>query len=544
MAITVRCSSCRQQFQVRDNLAGKSIVCRECGAEFQARAASAGDHAGDDPSDVDEGDSRGPKEYATARPSRKSRTTQAEPVLTRRRAEDAASNAGARRASGGQRALWIYLGAGGVLLLVVVLIINSVGSSPQPPVDATKVAPPSSNVAPPPVTRRTDEQTRETASTRKSPGTKQSQHETTAAAENEKSVAGETGREEHELTMGHGSTAWQVVIDRPAVPFEFDDKKKISATMPKNSSGGVVFPDCPSPFVALGSNNTPREIREVRDLQGNRRIGSVKNATIVNAWVALSPDGQYFAAWPAGQNQIGVWAVKAEKPRGTIRVAGVAVPRLMTFAGNNRLVAIGGGDDLFTWHIPSGNFERSFVIPKINAGVVAGLSPGGRYLAIAVPDFKKPFVRVVDLAGGIVAGEITLGGFEKTAPTCHALAFSPDGAELAALYETPTESHVLIIGAADGNLALDVRIEECLRTRLRAADWQGGHGLEWYPNKQAWLVYGQAVVERASGEVVWTLPPDDSGGIRVGHLISNGRLLLLGVEKQDMALPVIEIPPQ
>jgi hypothetical protein len=184
------------------------------------------------------------------------------------------------------------------------------------------------------------------------------------------------------------------------------------------------------------------------------------------------------------------------------------------------------------------------VIPSINGGVVAGLSPGGRYLAIAVPDSKKPFVRIIDLAGGIVAGEFALSGFDKTAPDCHALAFSPDGVELVALYETPTESNVLVIGAADGNLVLHVRIEGCLRTKLRAADWRGGHGLEWYPNKQAWLVYGQAVIARDSGEIVWTLPPDAAGGIRVGHLIDNGRLLLLGVEKQDMALPVIEIPTQ
>jgi hypothetical protein len=540
MAITVRCSSCRQQFQVRDGLTGKAVVCRECGAEFQARAASGSEQSGDDPSGAGDGASSGPTACSTSRPSKKSRTTPAEPVLTRRGAEDSGSSSGLRRTSGGLSAVWIYLGAGGALLLAVVLIINSVGSSPQPPVEAATVALPSGNAVPPPATRRTDEV--ETASTRKSPGTNQTEKETTAAVE--KSAAGETGGEETEMTIGHGNRAWQVTVDRPATPFELDDKKKIAATMPKNSSGGVVFPDCPSPFVAVGSNNTPREIREVRDLQGNRRIGSVKNATIVNAWVALSPDGQFFAAWQAGQNQIGVWAVKPEKPRGTIRVAGVAVPRLMTFAGNNRLVAIGGGDDLFTWHIPSGNFERSFVIPRISGGVAAGLSPGGRYLALAVPDTKKPFVHVIDLAGGIVAGEITLSGFDKNAPLCHALAFSPDGSELAALYETATESNVLVFGAADGDLALHVRIEGCLRTKLRAADWQGGHGLEWYPNRQAWLVYGQAVIDRESGEVVWTLPPDASGGIRLGHLIDNGRLLLLGVEKLDMALPIVEIPPQ
>jgi hypothetical protein len=536
MAITVRCSSCRQKFQVRDGLAGKAIVCRECGAEFQARPASAQDQPGDVSSD--DGDGMVP----VARTARKARTRPAEPVLSRRSSESIASNSSRRGSSGGPPALWIYLGAGGFLLLVVVLVINSVGSSPSPAVDATTISQPESSSTPPPVARRASEQAGETASSRKTPREKQS--ETEAKAASEKKAAAPTVAEDREIAVRYGNFAWQVVVDRPAVPFEFDPKKKIAATMPKNSSGGVVFPDCPSPFVALGSNNTPREIREIRDLQGNRRIGAVKNATIHNAWVALSPDGQYFAAWPAGQNQIGVWMVKPEKPRGSIRVAGVAVPRLLTFAGNNRLVAIGGGDDLFTYSMPAGTYERSLVIPKINGGIVAGLSPGGRYLAIAVPDAKKPFLRVIDLAGGIAAGELILTGFAGTAPTCHALAFSPDGTELAALYETPNESNVLVFGASSGTLALHVRIEGCLRTKLRAADWQGGHGLEWFPNKSSWLVYGQGVIDRESGELAWTLPGNASGGIRVGHVIDDGRLLLLGTDKQDMALPVLEIPTQ
>lgn len=35
MAITVRCASCNQTYQVRETLAGTSVVCKECGARVQ-----------------------------------------------------------------------------------------------------------------------------------------------------------------------------------------------------------------------------------------------------------------------------------------------------------------------------------------------------------------------------------------------------------------------------------------------------------------------------------------------------------------------------
>ena len=52
------------------------------------------------------------------------------------------------------------------------------------------------------------------------------------------------------------------------------------------------------------------------------------------------------------------------------------------------------------------------------------------------------------------------------------------------------------------------------------------------------------LVDRESGEVVWTLPQDASGGIRVGHVLDDERLLLPGADRQDMALQVLEIPTQ
>ena len=48
MAITVKCDSCGQQYQVRDTLAGKSVVCKACGAGLPVAVAPARNPASDD----------------------------------------------------------------------------------------------------------------------------------------------------------------------------------------------------------------------------------------------------------------------------------------------------------------------------------------------------------------------------------------------------------------------------------------------------------------------------------------------------------------
>src|SRR4029434_1438909 len=94
--------------------------------------------------------------------------------------------------------------------------------------------------------------------------------------------------------------------------------------------------------------------------------------------------------------------------------------------------------------------ERSFPLPTIKGALVAGLSPGGRYLALAAENSDTAFLRVYDLAQGSLAGEITFDGFAEKPPPCHGVAFSPDGMELAALFETQSASHLFAFRTTDG----------------------------------------------------------------------------------------------
>jgi hypothetical protein len=555
MAITVKCSACRQQFQVRDNLAGKSVVCRECGADLtvpKSRSAASAD--AEDDAVGDYAVSQRSKAPAAAAPSRKAGSSGSQPILSRRSSDSLPSGRSAPPAN--QQALWIYLGAGGVLLVLVVLVIKMVGTpAAVQEGDLAKSAPTAGTSTPPPVyTPSAANDAPAKAAPQKKP---EKTPATKAARDPDVKVAGKKSPPEESvdpaegggandlgITISNGGVAWKVKVDPPDEPLELDREKKIMATIPKNAARDVIFPDCPSPFVAVGSNLNPRELREIRDIQGNRKIGAVRSTVLTNALAALSPDGQQFAAWPPGRDQIGVWAVKTEKPRGTITAAGNFSPRLLMFAGNKRLIAIGTTDEILVWGMPDGRPERAIPLPKIPGVLVAGLSPGGRYLALAQGDIQLRMIRVFDVTTGSMAGEIRLSGFRGKVPSCHALAFSCDGEELAALYETPEESTLFVFRIAGGQLSGHVPFEDSLQALLNSGIWQGGHALQWFPSRKRLLAYGRGVIDRDAGKLVWTLPRDKSGSLQLGHVLDDERLLVIGTEKQDAAVVVREVPSQ
>src|SRR5260370_1188539 len=163
MAITVKCSSCKSKYQVRDTLAGQSIVCKECG-ESIAVPASFSVSAGAAPA----------KGYAVKGAGGKT----ARPVSPQKLSSETA----ARVLSRG--------------------------------IEAPK------SIAP---------------------------HESNSARENSSS-------RKPEVAIVTDLDAWEVKVDPPDETFEIDSKKRIVATFPRNSTEDVVYPECPSPFVALGSN--------------------------------------------------------------------------------------------------------------------------------------------------------------------------------------------------------------------------------------------------------------------------------------------------
>jgi hypothetical protein len=550
MAIAVNCTSCKSKYQVRDNLAGRSIVCKECGQSISVPASQSdsADHSATDAYAVKGGAGKTPSPAAP----QKSRSEPAERVLPRA----VAPSPGHARPRGNQQMLWIFGGAALLLVFLVMLIVTSVGPPPVPADAIGKLgASPSSGNPPPaapsadsgrPVARNASPDRSIARSAPKPGGTKSHvpaiEAPTYNTQEESASAREESTSEKREIAVVTDFDAWDVQVDPADEPFGIDSKKRIFATFPRNSARDVVYPDCPSLFVALGSNKNAVEIREVRDVQANRRVGSVRASVIFNARTALSPDGQFFAAWAAGQNRIGVWDVRAERPHGVVIAKESTSPRLLMFAGTERLIAAGDKDELLVWRMPDGQPERAIELPKMSASPVAGLTPGGRFLALATGDKKERFVRVFNLATGATAGEIKLEFHGERLPECRAVTFSPDGVELAILYVSAEETSLAVVRVASGKVVARIPIDETLQPAGRGAIARPSRALEWFPDRKRWLVYGRGIVERAQGKIVWWMPDDKEDVVCCRRVLDDRRLLTLGAEKNDPAIVVFELP--
>jgi hypothetical protein len=211
------------------------------------------------------------------------------------------------------------------------------------------------------------------------------------------------------------------------------------------------------------------------------------------------------------------------------------------FAGVERLIAVGNKNELLIWSMPGGEPQRAIPLPVIAGSPVAGLSPGGRFLAIGGRYEKKRFVRMINLATGVIAGEIRLESRSENLAECRAVAFSPDGVELAMLYECAHEMELVIIRVAGGKLAERLKIDERLQAVGRGTNDKSGRALEWFPSRKRWLVYGRGVVDRATGKIVWWMPDDEDDAVAVRRVLDDRRLLTLGVEKNDPAIVAYEL---
>ena len=544
MAITVKCRSCKRKYQVRDTLAGKSVACKECGEPMQVPVAGPGSQPESDDAPAAGYAIRGAAsdEPVPAAPA-KTRAKPAERVLRR----DVASSTSQPRSrpAGNHQMLWIGGGAALAVTVVVILIVTSIGPAPEPlhEIGQIKSSPPQAGPPPAHAPASSTPATDQTYRPARQEPARKSQPVASAvprgpAEEQSETAASETRVEKTQLSVVTDVGAWEVKVDPPDEPVEIDARKKIYATFPKNATVEVVYPDGPSSLVALGSNKNPREVREIRDVQANRRIGAVRASVIAGARTALSPDGLFFAAWPTGQNRIGVWDVKAERPHGVVTSGENSDPRLLMFAGLERLIAIGNNDELLVWTMPGGEPVGTISLPRIRGSVVAGLTPGGRFLALAATEEKRPLIRVFNLATGDTAGEINFEGFGKSPPVCRGIAFSPDGLELAALCETSGEAKLFVFRVAKGTLSATIRIAGGLpeQTALGAAQ---ARPLEWFPGRKRWLVDGRSVIDRAAGKVVWYVSDEDSQ--IPTRVLDEDRVLTLGVEKNDAAIVAVNV---
>lgn len=336
------------------------------------------------------------------------------------------------------------------------------------------------------------------------------------------------------------ATDWKLKVDPPAQAPTAPASKDFAIPFPANFGGGgeAVYPSSPSPFVAIGKNAFDNDVRQVWDLSTRKLVGSFKGQIgFDDKTVALSPDGAYLAGKPTFRKTVEVRATKNGRVVQSFDVDSPFVD-FVDFAAGDRLVFGFLQDGRFqVGDIKSGDKVADLTPAKQVDREGIAFSPGRAYMAAAW--WFDGRLRVYDLATGKQVGEApTPKAKNRQNYRVSGLAYSPDGAELAGLFESFGTYRIVCWDAANGKMLADFDLGK----EIGKPAFYNAAGIGWFPDKSAWLVLGHAVVDRAAGKKVWDLP-FDAKNLKPGprRFLDNDHALVISHEPA-MALRTAVVP--
>jgi len=287
----------------------------------------------------------------------------------------------------------------------------------------------------------------------------------------------------------------------------------------------------------IGKNFFPNDVREVWDLASKKLVGQFKGPL---GWddksVALSGDGAYLAGKLTHRASVEVRQTRNGRVAQSFDTDGPFVD-YVEFAGNDRLI-FGklGNRKLQVCDIKSGDKVCELKVGERADVDSVAISPGGAYLAVASAGDGR--LQLHDLKTGEVVAEAATPRSKGQAARCVGLRFAPDGSEVAGLFESFRDFQVVCWDAVNGKM-LD---QFDLGKTVAKPTFYKDRGIDWLPNKSAWLVLGYAMVDRQSGKKVWTLPFDDKN-LKVGprHFLDSEHAMVVS-SSPGMTLRTFEIP--
>ncbi len=248
---------------------------------------------------------------------------------------------------------------------------------------------------------------------------------------------------------------WKVKPD-PAAEQPPEITQEILLHVPVSFFGGeVTYATAPSVFVAVGRNGDQRDVREFWDLSTRKRVGSIRGGVKLDKPYALSADGTLFAG--KTDRSFTVYETKTGRLVAQLQV-GSPFADYVDFAGDGQLVTGTSGDHRFeVWDLKSQKSEVD-ISPRERVDKESViLSPGRHYLAM-VGERAGAFW-VYDVQSGRKVGEAPVPKNNNFDLNCKALAFSPDGAELAGVFDS-FGTHLLCWDVATGRLTHQFKYDE------------------------------------------------------------------------------------
>lgn len=308
---------------------------------------------------------------------------------------------------------------------------------------------------------------------------------------------------------------WHVVCD--PLPDDVSIPDDLSITLPQHIwDRQLIFPWLPSRVVAIG---TQLEGLQVVDLSSQRRIGQWTNDTRTTSThlPAVSPDGKLLAIGNLQESREAHTVVYAYSLSPATQVARIAVQMpwmrlqslffcskthlLLSFtkhpsAVTSQLVQI--------WDVPTRTLIREYMVPgRGTEDRELMISPTGKYLVSL-----SPYLAVYELSSGELVGARPFPkADDRERWTSMGAAFSPDGKELAALFDVGRECGKLVVwNLADGAITAQHTVTDTPFRNIPSFWRYTGDPIEWFAESQGWLLGGHMAVDRASGSITWQLP--------------------------------------
>jgi WD40 repeat protein len=337
------------------------------------------------------------------------------------------------------------------------------------------------------------------------------------------------------------AAVWKVQADPAPQPVKLAAGARRAIPVP-GPGQDVLFPSTPSPLAAIGKNIVNNDSRVVWDLSTGKSVGTLAGKIDLGDPLALGPDGKYLAGVPPTERRVvDVWNITSGKPT-RLQVSDVPVfLDLLDFAGPDKLVVGKGGPrgKVFQiWDIPTSKMDREIDGPAIFDRESAAFSPGRKYLACTA----NGKLLVYDLQAGALAGSKPLPKPEGFGVLmCKGLQFSPDGAELAGLFNALDKTRVLSWDVAKGEIVADRSFEGDLKLKIKNAILYRGRALDWLTDRSGWLVYGQVITDHDSDAILGSVPANDPiPGPR--RIIDADHLAVVGGNNNAKQLELVSLP--
>jgi WD40 repeat protein len=307
-----------------------------------------------------------------------------------------------------------------------------------------------------------------------------------------------------------------------------------------------IFPLLPSPFVVL-SPKPPKGIKDkglvqVYDLRTGKPFGSP--FTFINGQgdhMALATDGRYLAVRVPGKDPpyiIDVIDTAAGKSIRRIEaghgkewsfpVAFIGPDRLLTHTHEAHFPDFGEKTEYKVWNVRTGEMVSELTFDLVWGPTSVGLSPGGKYIVfrVAKTGLGNRLI-MIELATGKVVGDREFLGKKEPFGGSGAIEFSPDGKEIAILWEYlgPKQDlfgKVLVFDATNGQTVAthDLVSMSGIDTGSRS----GLAALQWAPDGSGWLLFGTLLLDRKTGKEIGRVGGDKKSPTNLRRFVGPGQV--------------------